>query len=144
MPWGGVRIAVRLSALRRANVWFTTLFGGGCLFPSGEDSMWLTDAKRAGLTFYVSQHTIGFVSFATSTWFTGADDRFYYGKGAFYAAMHPHTFGLWSLYFAWRTRKSSQLSFREKQRWMRCGRKGYRSMQRYEDFIQINQKQENA
>ena len=59
MPWGGCRIAVRLNSVRKANVWFTTLFGGGCIFPSGEDSMWLLDAKRKGLTFYVSKETIG-------------------------------------------------------------------------------------
>ena len=66
MPWGGVRIAFRLSSVRKANVWFTTLFGGGCVFASGEDSMWLKEAKRKGLTFYVSKETIGKVFFEES------------------------------------------------------------------------------
>ena len=46
MPWGGCRIAVKLSSAKKANIWFNTLFGGGCIFPSGEDSLWLIDAKR--------------------------------------------------------------------------------------------------
>ena len=134
MPWGGCRIAVRLNSVRKANVWFTTLFGGGCIFPSGEDSMWLLDAKRKGLTFYVSKETIGTVSFADSTWFTGADEKFYFGKGAFYAAVHPRSIGLWMLYFAFRTRGKGNLSFRQKIKWMKKGRHCYRDMISFEEY----------
>ena len=116
MPWGGVRIAFRLPSVKKANVWFTTLFGGGCVFPSGEDSMWLLEAKRKGLNFYVSKETIGTVSFAESTWYTGYDEKFYFSKGAFYAAVHPKSIYLWLLYFAFRTRGSGNLSFSEKMR----------------------------
>lgn len=126
MPWGTLRVAVRLAAQRRANLWFTTLFGGGCIFPSGEDSMWLTQAKRAGLRFYVSKETIGKVSFEVSTWYTGANEKYYYGKGAFYQALHPKTKGIWMLYFAFRTRKNAQLGFRDRIVFMRRGAKGYR------------------
>ena len=132
MPWGGLRIAVRLQAVRKANIWFTSLFGGGCIFPSGEDSMWLTDAKRKGLTFYVSKETIGKVSFNVSTWYTGADERFYYGKGAFYQAVHPKTKWFWMLYFLFRTKRSSELSFREKWRWMSRGGMGYVEIKPFE------------
>ena len=138
MPWGGVRIAVRLSAIRKANVWFTTLFGGGCIFPNGEDSMWLTDAKKSGLTFYVSKETIGKVSFEDSSWYSGANEKYYYGKGAFYAAAHPRTIYLWMLYFAFRTRNSGNLSFVEKIKWMKAGRRGYREMLSYNAFVDNN------
>lgn len=128
MPWGGVRIAVRLSSIRKANIWFTTLFGGGCIFPSGEDSIWLTDAKKQGLTFYVSKETIGKVSFDESTWFTGFDEKMYYGKGAFYQAAHPKTKLLWMLYFAVRTTNRSDLNFSQKIKWMKDGSKGYKEI----------------
>lgn len=130
MPWGALRIALRLTAQKKANLWFSTLFGGGCIFPCGEDSMWLTDAKRAGLTFYVSKETIGKVSMESSTWYTGVDEKYYYGKGAFYQAMHPRTKYLWMLYFALRT-KSPTLSFKNKIKWMKAGVCGYRKMQPY-------------
>lgn len=136
MPWAGFKIAFRLSSVRKANLWFTSLFGGGCLFPSGEDSMWLLAAKRAGLRFYVSGETIGTVSFAKSTWFTGYDERFFFGKGAFYAAVHPKTFGIWAHYFSWRTRVSSPLSKKEKIRWMKIGRRGYREMKGYGEYAE--------
>ena len=134
MPWGGCRIAVRLSTIKKANVWFTTLFGGGCLFPSGEDSMWLIEAKRKELKFYVSKETIGTVSFEGSTWFTGADEKFYFGKGAFYAATYPKTIGLWMLYFALRTRDFGELSFLDKIKWMKIGKQGYREMISFDNY----------
>ncbi len=133
MPWGGVRIAVRLNSIRKANVWFTTLFGGGCIFPSGEDSMWLTDARKKGLTFYVSKETIGKVDFENSTWFSGFDEKMYYGKGAFYQSAHPKTKFAWMLYFAARTSKLSNLSFSEKLKWMKCGNEGYKEMKPFND-----------
>lgn len=133
MPWGGVRIAVRLDSIRKANVWFTTLFGGGCIFSSGEDSMWLTDARKKGLVFYVSKETIGKVDFENSSWFSGFDEKMYYGKGAFYQAAHPKTKYFWMLYFAVRTEKLSNLKFSDKIKWMKCGNNGYREMKPFEN-----------
>ena len=134
MPWGGVRIAVRLSALKRANVWFTTLFGGGCIFPSGEDSIWLMEAKRKGLRFYVSNKTIGVISFAESSWYSGADEKFYYGKGAFYQAMHKHSQLIWHLYFAIRTWGRGKLGFSKKMKYMKLGAQGFKKMQSYDEY----------
>ena len=134
LPWATFRIAFRLEKVRKANLWFTTLFGGGCMFPSGEDSIWLTEAKRKGLTFYVSRETIGTVSFSESTWFTGFDEKLYYGKGVFYQAAHPKTAYLWMLYFLIRSRKSGELSASEKIRMMKLGVEGYRKMISYEQW----------
>lgn len=126
MPWGGIRIAFRLNSVRKANIWYTTLFGGGCKYPSGEDSMWLHDARKKGLTFYVSNKTIGKVSFVRSTWFTGEDEKFFFGKGAFYQAVHPNALPLWMIYFALRTRRG-KMGVKEKIRCMRLGAQGYRN-----------------
>lgn len=134
MPWGAVRIAFRLNSIKKANVWFTTLFGGGCVFPSGEDSVWLTEAKRKGLTFYVSKETIGRVSFEESTWFTGYDNKFYFAKGAYYQAVHPRSFGPWAAYFLLRTRSFGSLTPAEKKKWMRLGRQGYKQMRSFDKF----------
>ena len=135
MPWGAPRVAFRLESIRKANIWFTTLFGGGCIFPSGEDSMWLNDAKRKGLTFYVSKETIGTVSFDQSTWFSGYNEKFFYAKGVYYQAVHRRTFSLWMLYFCFRTRRLSDMALRDKIKWMKHGRVGYRKMISYEEFI---------
>lgn len=138
-PWGAVRIAFRLNSIKKANVWFTSLFGGGCVFPSGEDSMWIKDLKKAGLTFYVSDKIIGEVSFETSTWFTGWDEKYYYGVGAYYAARYRRGIWIRFLYTLLRTRKKSGLNMRRKLKWLNCGRKGYRNMQSFQEYVSTNQ-----
>ena len=134
-PWGAVRVAFRLSSVKKANLWFTTLFGGGAPYPSGEDSMWITDAKRKGLKMYISEKTIGTVSFDNSTWFTGPDKKFFWGKGAYYQAVHPKMLYLWMLYFALRVRVNCKLTFLQKLRWMKKGAEGYRKNLRYQDIM---------
>ncbi len=135
MPWGGARIAFRLNSVRKANVWFSTLYGGGCIFPSGEDSKWLYDARRAGLNFYVSNQTIGEVSYEVSSWFTGYDEKYFYGVGACYAGIHPKAAIIKYLYTAIRTMtKESDLTFFQKMKWMRYGRKGYEQLISYQAF----------
>ena len=134
MPWGAVRIAFRRSSWKKANVWFTTLFGGGCIFPSGEDSMWLREAKKKGLTFYVSKETIGMVDMEESSWFTGYDEKFFFGKGACCAAMYGKSAGLWSLYYLLRYRNAGTLSTSEKKKWMKLGRQGYEQMRPFAQF----------
>lgn len=125
MPWGAARIAFRLSSIRKANLWFNTLFGGGCVFPSGEDSIWLLDAKRKGLKFYVSKETIGKVSFEQSSWFTGYDENFFRGKGAYLAAMHKKTFLLRAIYLALRIKSKSAFSILKMINFMKKGKKEY-------------------
>ncbi len=135
MPWGAVRVAFKLSSIKKANVWFTTLFGGGCIFPSGEDSMWLTEARKKGLTFYVSKETIGKISFEDSTWFTGFDEKMFYGKGAFCAQKSPKFSRLWIFYYLWRYRNRNGISNKERLKWMKNGVEGYNQMLSYQDFI---------
>lgn len=133
MPWGAVRVAFRLSSVRKANLWFTTLFGGGTIFPSGEDSDWLNHAKKK-CRIFLSDKTIGTVKMGESSWFSGYDEKFYYGKGAFLEHSHRAFFLLRSLYFAFRTARQSKLSFRQRMKWMRNGKKGYRNMIGFDRF----------
>lgn len=137
LPWGGVRIAFRLNSIRKANAWFTPLFGGGAIFPSGEDSMFLKSLRKAGLVFYVSKETIGTVSFEQSTWFTGRDEKYFYARGVFYKAARPKTTYLWMLYFALKI-KNTDLTFSQKMRWMKYGADGYKNMLSYGNYNDIN------
>lgn len=132
LPWGGVRIAFRLSALKRVNIWFTTLFGGGAVFPSGEDSIFLEDIRRAGLNIYVSKQTIGTLSFGTSTWFTGHDKKYFFARGAFYGAARSKTALVWMIYAAIRT-KDSNLSFLKRLHSLKLGYKSYSKMISYDE-----------
>lgn len=123
LPYGAPRIAIRLEALKRSNVWFTTLFGGGCRYTNGEDSVFLNQLRRAGLNIYVSPVLIGEVDMSQSTWFQGADEEFYFNKGAFLKAMHPVALLLYNVYFLFRVK--SPLSLRARWRWLRAGSRAY-------------------
>lgn len=131
-----VRIAFRLSSVRKANLWFTTLFGGGCVFPAGEDSMWVHTARKKGLRMYVSTQTIGKVFYETSSWFTGYNEKFFYGKGAYHRAVHPHSCWFWKLYVLFRFRNFGALSHREKMKWFTCGTEGYDKLLSYGEYIE--------
>ena len=133
-PWAAFKIAFRLKSIQKANIWFSTLYGGGAIFPSGEDSLWIMDAFREGLVFYVSKEKIGKVSFAKSTWFTGYNEKFFYGKGAYYKNTHPKSYFLWMLYFSFRTRNMSKMGFWKKLKWMRNGFDSYENLQSYEQY----------
>lgn len=135
MPWGAVRIAFRRDKIKKENICFTTLFGGGCIFPSGEDSVWVNEAKRKGMTFYVSKEIIGKISFDESSWFTGYDHKFFYGKGAFCAHVHPAFTFVWLMYYALRYKSHKEMTVTEKLLWMKHGTRGYREMLSYNDYI---------
>jgi len=132
-PWACFRVAFRLSSVKKANINFTTLFGGGCKFPSGEDSMFIKDARKKGLTMYVSKETIGTVSFAESTWFTGYDQKYFFGVGAYYTAIKDNLI-LKFLYTLLRTRNKGDLSVRERLFWLKNGKKGYDEYLSYAEF----------
>ena len=137
-PASAVRIAFRLSSVKKANLWFTTLFGGGCTFPSGEDSMWMQNARKKGLTVYLSRHTIGQVSFETSTWFTGYDEKFFYGKGAYHKAVHPKSYRLWKYYVLYRFRHLGTLGAKKKAQCYLQGVRGYDLQQSYQEYSEKN------
>ncbi len=136
MPWGGCRIAVRRKALLQSNIWFTTLFGGGCIFPCGEDSLWIADAKRSGMKIYISKETIGILSFETSTWFNPLlKEDYYFGQGAGIEATFPKTALIWILYTVYRLRDNHTLSNKDKLLWMKYGRDGYKKLLSFDEYV---------
>lgn len=133
-PWATFQIAFRKSSIQKANIHFTTLFGGGCIYPCGEDTQWIRDALKNNLKIYVSDKTIGTVSFAVSTWFDGYNKAYYYGQGAAYEAHCKKMFYPWILYTLFRTRNESELRMRDALRWMLNGAKGYKKLLSYSEF----------
>lgn len=136
LPWPTFRVAFRLSAVKKGNIWFTTLYGGGCTFPSGEDSMWLHTAKKKGLRMYVSTQTIGQVFYETSSWFTGYDESFFYGKGAYHRCVHPHSCWFWKYYVLYRFRHFGSLPKKERMKWFTNGTVGYKRLLSYKEYVQ--------
>lgn len=135
-PYGGPRIAFRLDSIRKANIWFTMLFGGGCRYPSGEDSIFLTDARRKGLRVYTYPLVIGRTDYSSSSWFSGFDRRYFFGRGAYFRAFHKKTFFVWAQYCLLRTWRKLQLTPAEAWRYLIYGAKAYEKSLSFEEWME--------
>ena len=77
-------ITAKLSSLRRANVYYSVLFGGGARYSNGEDSLFLRDCLKAGLRIYSHTICVGEEIERESTWFSGYHDKFFRDRGVLY------------------------------------------------------------
>lgn len=139
-PYGAVRIAFRLKSIKKINASFNCLFGGGCKYLAGEDSLFLSFLKKNKLRIYLSNQYIGKTDTRVSSWFSGYDNRYFYSKGAFLKASNKKPFVLWALYYAIRTKKYSSLKIREKMIWMGRGKKSYKNIESFDEFVTSNEK----
>jgi len=93
------QIAVKNNKIRKANIFFSLLFGGGTSYGSGEDSLFLRDCYKKGLNIYSSPEVIGEVKHDSSTWFKGFNEKYFIDKGTLYAALFNKYARLFSLRF---------------------------------------------
>ena len=77
-------ISGKLDSLRRANVGYSLLFGGGAKYSNGEDSLFLRDCLRTGLHIYTHTICIGEEKERESTWFRGYTQKFFHDRGVLY------------------------------------------------------------
>ncbi len=112
MNYGAARVAFRRDALLRKNIWFSHLFGGGAIYSSGEDTLFLRESLKKGLKIYTYPKSIGAVNQETSTWFTGYNEKYFFDKGALIEAVFPRLKHLFNgFYFPIKFMKKTQMSF---------------------------------
>ncbi len=88
MRFATYRIAVRSSAVKTRGILFNTCFGGGCMYQSGEDTLFLRDCLDRGLKiFAVPIYIANMKKERPSTWFKGYDKKYLYDKGVACAAI---------------------------------------------------------
>lgn len=104
LRYGAVKIAVRTEKIKKANVFFSLLFGGGAKYSAGEDSLFIADCLRKGLEIYANPQIIGYVNQKESSWFEGYTDKYFIDKGAFFACLSKRWAWLLSLQFTLRHR----------------------------------------
>ena len=77
-------------------MYFSTLFGGGCIFSSGEDSLFLSDMIDSELKIYAYPITVATVEQKKSTWFRGFDEKYFFDRGVLYSQIFrfPKLIGL--------------------------------------------------
>ena len=109
LRYGACRMAIRREALVKHRLSFSTLFGGGCLYGSGEDTIFIRDCFRAGLRVYSHPYVLGACRKDESTWFRGFDEKFMYDKGAMLASAFPKGKHILKWHFIRRYRKKTNL-----------------------------------
>lgn len=114
-------VAARLEALRRANVSFSLLFGGGARYSNGEDSLFLHDCLKKGLHLYAETAQIGEEIYRESTWFKGYNVKFFKDRGVLYHDLYGVLAPLFSLRFLLRLKDLGELSQREAYSLMKQG-----------------------
>ena len=121
MRFGTYRIAARRRALLRCNIMFNQNFGGGCPFSSGEDSLFLKACFNNGLRVYGSEYVLGTCAKDSSSWFTGYHEKYFYDKGVLMRYLFPRIPRVMALYFAIRFKRKSELTVKQRVKWMLKG-----------------------
>ena len=94
-------VAARLDSLRKKDICFSLLFGGGAKYSNGEDSLFLRDCLRQGLKIMASPEVVGEEKERESTWFHGYNDKFFKDRGVLYHFLYGRMAIPFSLRFLW-------------------------------------------
>lgn len=108
MRYGTARVAMRKTAIDKACLSFSTLYGGGARYSSGEDSLFIRDAFRKGLKMYACPTVIAKVKQEESSWFCGYNDKYFVDKGVLIANAFPIAKYFVVFYFAYGMRHVSE------------------------------------
>ncbi|MCM1048850.1 MAG: glycosyltransferase family 2 protein [Clostridiales bacterium] len=121
-------ISGKLDLLRRANVNFSLLFGGGAKYSNGEDSLFLRDCLRAGLKIYAVPVCIGEEIERESTWFHGYTEKFFTDRGVLYHYLYGKLSRLFALRFLLKNKEEmcAEIPFKEAYALMKRGIKSQR------------------
>lgn len=88
MRYGAAQISVRTSSILRNGIFFSTCFGGGTKYSSGEDTLFLSNCLKKGLKIYAVPIEIAVLSKdRESTWFKGYHKKYFFDKGVLYCTI---------------------------------------------------------
>ena len=89
MRYGTYVVAIRRQAVLSKNITFNQLFGGGCQYGCGEDSLFIMDCFKNRLNVYSHGYVLGVSTKDESTWFCGYDKKYFHDKGVLFAFLFP-------------------------------------------------------
>lgn len=99
LKFGAFRIAIRKAPIRKANITFSLLFGGGTKHQAGEDNLFITNCLQKRLKGIACSSLIGTVKQEVSTWFKGYNEKYYFDRGKLFTAMYGKKAFLYLLLF---------------------------------------------
>ena len=106
LKYGTYAIAAKRKSILKKNISFSQFFGGGTIYGSGEDSLFLNECFDKKLNVYSYDYVIGACSKDVSSWFKGYDEKYFFDKGALYGYLFPKLKYLMILYFSLKFNKS--------------------------------------
>jgi len=109
LRYGSVHFVFKKESIVKNNLSVSTYFGAGTDNGSGEDSLFLRDAFKAGLKIRTSTKLIAKVYNDDSTWFTGYDQKFFIDKGKLAKALFPRTYRLYIEQFLRRHKEMTEV-----------------------------------
>ena len=133
MRFGTYRIAARRSSLLRCNITFHQMFGGGCPFSAGEDSLFLKACFDRGLRVYAHDYVLGRCRKDVSSWFVGYNEKYFYDKGVLVRHLFPRAHPVMGLYFALCFKRKTDLGPWKRLKLVYAGIRGGKTMKRYEE-----------
>ena len=135
LKYGAAVFAVKRDALVKNRLCFSTIFGGGCIYSNGEDSLFLIDCIKKGLKVYAYPYILGVTRKNESSWFEGYNEKFFYDKGAWIACAFPMIKNIIKWYFVYRLKPLSNISTKRCLRLMNNGIKGFRTLKGYKEEV---------
>lgn len=104
--YGAARMVLRGDTVRLFGISFNIMFGGGCPYSCGEDSLFLSDCIKKGLRLVAVPDTIACLcEIRESTWFRGYTDKYFFDRGIVYYLINKKLAVFYSLYHCYRKRK---------------------------------------
>jgi len=87
LRYGAVTFSFKTESVKKANISFSLLFGGGAKYSNGEDAVFIWDCLRAGFKIHSVDKVVADVYNDQSTWFEGYTDKYFKDKGALFATL---------------------------------------------------------
>lgn len=98
-------ICARRKKLIDSGVRYSLLFGGGAVYMNGEDTLFLHDCLKAGLSLYRTTVVLGKEKAGESSWFKGFTDKFFFDRGVLYHCIYGKMAPVWGFRYLFKNRK---------------------------------------
>lgn len=103
--FGAARIVFKKDSILFNSIYFNQMFGGGCKFSHGEDTIFLSKCLKSGLKIVSVSESIAKLTPSKSTWFCGYTDKYFMDQGILFFAISKKFYKLLCLQDALRHSK---------------------------------------
>lgn len=114
LKYGAVSFTFKNEEIRKKNIVFSLLFGGGAKYSNGEDTIFIWECLRAGLRIYSVDSIIADIHNDDSSWFEGYNEKYFKDRGVLFATLTKRFSKILCLQFALRKREL----FRDEMSWL--------------------------